>query len=418
MMAAKKPRPGFKIVSTKYRGDYEIPESWDFPKLGKNLKLAYGKGLIEDNRSNEGFPVYGSGGIIGKHSEYLCKGSGIIVSRKGSLGNTYYEKNNFWPIDTVYYITKKETKNNLEFTYYLLQFLKLENYAIVTAQPGISRDEIYTILVRLPPIPQQEKIGEILENIDVYLNQLEKSIQHYRLLKQGLMQKLLIRGINHFDFKTVKWWFGKTLEIPQDWSYSELENFVGLPAGDYFPLDDFEDNGIPVLKIDNIMYGKTDWENCTYLSEKYSKDGNFIFLQKDDIVLALNRPITNNKIKVAKLTNEDVPSILYQRVGKFEFLDNTKLNREFFYHFLNGFFFKQLITRIQIGSDQPYIKTTELLKQKIPIPKKIIEQEKIAEILTNMDNQIINLEFKKNRFKEIKKSLMQKLLTGEIRVKV
>ena len=154
-----KAKPGYQIIKTKYRGNFEIPEKWDLKKFGEKIKLEYGHALTKEQRDNNGFSVYGSGGIVGSNSKSNVKGPGIIIARKGSLGNVFFESDNFWVIDTVYYISKEQTKEFLKFLYYLLIHLKLEKYKIVTAHPGISRDEVYTILIKLPTNKEQEKIA-------------------------------------------------------------------------------------------------------------------------------------------------------------------------------------------------------------------------------------------------------------------
>jgi len=183
--------PKFKNVSTKFGRNDEIPESWNFTKLGNVLQLEYGEGLVEEKRSNSGYAVYGSGGLIGYHKEFLKKGPGIIVARKGSLGNVFFVLDSFWAIDTVYYITKEQTTEDLHFLFYLLQHIHLENYAIVTAQPGISREEVYTIYVKIPPISEQQKIASILSNVDFQIQKQQEYKSKLETLKKGLMQKLL-----------------------------------------------------------------------------------------------------------------------------------------------------------------------------------------------------------------------------------
>ena len=78
------------------------------------------------------------------------------------------------------------------------------------------------------------------------------------------------------------------------------------------------------------MYGWIDWANQTYLPKEYLNSHSHLLLKEGDIVLALNRPITNNQVKVGMVGNHDSPSILYQRVGKFEFL-STNLENNFYY---------------------------------------------------------------------------------------
>ena len=95
-------------------------KNWQKTKLGDFVVLNYGKGLPERDRIAGLYPVYGSAGVVDTNKDYLVEGPGIIVGRKGSVGEIYYSDKNYFPIDTVYYIIKGE-KYNLRFLYYLLK---------------------------------------------------------------------------------------------------------------------------------------------------------------------------------------------------------------------------------------------------------------------------------------------------------
>jgi type I restriction enzyme S subunit len=120
-------------------------------------------------------------------------------------------------------------------------------------------------------------------------------------------------------------------EVPNDWQINSIGKFIKVISGEYFSYNEFVDSGVRVLKIDNVMYGKIDWENQTFLPKRYLESHKELVLKKGDIVIALNRPITNNEIKVAKLSQEDTPSILYQRVGKIEFNEGITVDPDFLY---------------------------------------------------------------------------------------
>lgn len=81
-----------------------VPKGWVTNRLENILELAYGKALKKTERTNGDYPVYGSGGVDGTHNEYLVKGPGIIVGRKGTVGSLHWENKNFYPIDTVFFV--------------------------------------------------------------------------------------------------------------------------------------------------------------------------------------------------------------------------------------------------------------------------------------------------------------------------
>ena len=202
-------------------------------------------------------------------------------------------------------------------------------------------------------------------------------------------------------------------EFSEDWEQKKFKDIYNVKSGYGFKLNEYSSTGIPLIKIDNIGYGRIKWDNISYLPEEYKDSYSDIVLEKDDILLALNRPITNNKLKIAMLKETDIPAILYQRVGKI-IVDKT-CNKLFSYYLLNNVVF-DFVLRESKGSDQPFISTEELKKVKFNIPL-IEEQEKIASFFSLIDNKISLQSEKVEALKGYKKGMIQKIFSRELRFK-
>ena len=157
-------------------------------KKGKELfELAYGKGLSEKERDGGKYPVYGSNGIVGNHSKFLVKGPGIIIGRKGSIGEINYVKGNFWPIDTTYYI-KPLKEMNFIYLYYLLKSYNLKLNKS-TAIPGLNRNDVYSINFIDPPLALQQKFANIVGKVEKLKEKQKQSSEEINNLFNALMQK-------------------------------------------------------------------------------------------------------------------------------------------------------------------------------------------------------------------------------------
>lgn len=134
--------------------------------LGDEIELAYGKGLPQRSRIPGEFPVFGSNGQVDTHNESLLNGPGIIVGRKGSVGEVIWTNKDFWPIDTTYYVKLKNQDDNLKYWYYQLKTLGLNHLNSHSAIPGLNRDVAYAkpVIKRAPD--EQKKIADILGTID------------------------------------------------------------------------------------------------------------------------------------------------------------------------------------------------------------------------------------------------------------
>ena len=123
-----------------------IPEGWEVKALGEILELNYGKALKQEDRRGGNVPVYGSSGVVGYHDTPLVNGPGIIVGRKGNVGSVFWSDEDFYPIDTVYFVTSKMP---LRFLFYDLQTKNfLNNDAAV---PGLNRNQAYSLKTVTPP---------------------------------------------------------------------------------------------------------------------------------------------------------------------------------------------------------------------------------------------------------------------------
>ena len=139
---------------------------WPHVRLGDMLSLEYGKSLPAHARDPHGeFPVAGSNGPDGKHTSAFVSSPGIAVGRKGSAGKVYWYENDFWPIDTTYYVVPK-LSFDMRWAYYLLSHLRLDRLATTTGVPGLNRNDAYSLEISLPPLSEQCRIVEILDQVD------------------------------------------------------------------------------------------------------------------------------------------------------------------------------------------------------------------------------------------------------------
>ncbi|MGN5533873.1 restriction endonuclease subunit S [Acinetobacter sp. Lyrl_1] len=205
-------------------------------------------------------------------------------------------------------------------------------------------------------------------------------------------------------------------EFDGDWNSIAIGHFLKIKSGLGFKAEEYTtEEEIRLLQIENVGYGAVKWtHNVKFVPSNYLELHRDLVLNEGDLVLALNRPVTNDQLKIAKLTKEDTPSILYQRVGKLDFLKKD-FDRDFIFQiFLKDV--KSYVLNSSIGSDQPFISTTDLYKHKLSIPSKE-EQTKIAAFLSAVDEKISQLTQKHQLLSQYKQGMMQKLFSQEIRFK-
>ena len=121
----------------------EVPEGWTVKALGELVELAYGKALRATDRKGGPIPVYGSNGQIGWHDEGLVAGPGIVVGRKGNPGVVTWAHNDFFPIDTTFYVVPRDGNGGLPFLFFALTNQDLPSVSADSAVPGLNRNLAY-----------------------------------------------------------------------------------------------------------------------------------------------------------------------------------------------------------------------------------------------------------------------------------
>ena len=159
--------------------------------LGDVIELIYGKGLKAEIRSGTDYPVIGSNGVVGYHSEFLVEGPGIVIGRKGTLGKVIYLWDNFFPIDTTYYIKSKVESAGLFYEYFLLKTLNFEDMNSDSAVPGLNRDIALSTEIKIVPL---EKLSEFNQFTSTFIDKLRKNTKQIHTLEKlwdTLLPKLM-----------------------------------------------------------------------------------------------------------------------------------------------------------------------------------------------------------------------------------
>lgn len=216
-------------------------------QLKDAIELAYGKSLPARNRKEGTVPVYGSGGIGGYHNVPLVEGPGIVIGRKGTVGSVYFEKNDFFPIDTVYFVRPKEEVITLEYAYYLLKNLPLASLNSDAAVPGLNRDRAYSLPVRLPSLEQQ---GQVVKVLSQYDDLIENNRRRIRLLEETahLLYRewfVYLRFPGHEQVKI-------TDGVPHGWTKEPLENLLVLQRGFDLPVSKRVEGEVPIYASTGI----------------------------------------------------------------------------------------------------------------------------------------------------------------------
>ncbi len=163
-----------------------VPEGWNKKPLKQVATLNYGKALKAEVRVPGLFPVYGSSGEVGSHEKPLVKGPGIVVGRKGNVGSIYWANTDFYPIDTVYFVSAEESSL---FLYHALKNVQFINTDV--AVPGLNRDMAYSREILIPDGKNYHRFMSEVQPIQEQVNKLQDYNDKLAQARDLLLPKLM-----------------------------------------------------------------------------------------------------------------------------------------------------------------------------------------------------------------------------------
>jgi len=299
---------------------------------------------------------------------------------------------------------------SLEFKKYMFhspivlnQFSKLSQGA---TRFTLKKSSFQKVKLPLPPLPEQQKIAAILTSVDKKIEVIDEQIAKGETLKKGLMQKLLSEGIGHTEFKESE--LGR---IPREWEIvrlGDIANVIDPHPSHRAPKEDI--NGYPFVGIGDISEnGDINLEKCRKVSLESVKEQNeAVSIKEGDI--GFGRVATVGK--VVRFKKYNFPFALSPTMA---LIKNKNVDNTFLYQYLSSNMTSKQFGNLTSGSTRISLGIQNLRKIAFVLPP-LPEQKQIATILSTADEKLETLREKRARYERLKKGLMQKLLTGEVRV--
>ena len=422
-----------------------LPEGWKRVRLGEVCKVQCGFAFKSEEFSEEGIPIIKVTNIsdqrvtlndkdsylpsykIKFYQDFIIKEKDILVALSGSVGKIGIAKDIKVALlnqRVGRFIINSKVINNT-FVFFLLSKNEFYNFILnnsaSSAQPNISPSFVESFEIILPPLPEQQKIAEILETVDNAIEKTDAIIEKYRRIKKGLMADLLT---------------GKIRLIPYGHSKAEGEEspLLTSPEAKKFVIGDKTFVAVPNQKWRNTPIGKIpeDWEvrklgeigEIIYgerLSEQeYVEDGTSIVYGTTGIIAKTEKYLGVGETIVLPRKGS-IDNKFYVESGQKFFVIDTAFylrfnskeasNIKFVYYFL----YQINLELLNEATGVPSLNRENLKIIFLPLPP-LPEQQLIADVLSQVD-EVIEKEIQyKEKLERIKKGLMEDLLTGKVRV--
>ena len=311
-------------------------------------------------------------------------GGEVLIAKRGDIGKVYLfqAKTTFATLAPNLYLLKLNEQVHSTYLYYYLKSINgqkaLKDINASTSLGALYKEDVKNLYILYPPIAEQRAIAEALSDVDGLIAALDKKIDKKRLLKQGAMQQLLT-GKKRLPGFTDKWIEKKLGKI------SHIK--TGGRNGDQ--------------AVENGKYPFFVRSQKVYAIDTYSFDGEAILVPGEG----------------------GIGNIFHYINGKFDFHQRVYKISDFadeacgkFIYFYMSRYFGEYALSLTVKATVDSLRLPTFEEFVICMPSDIKEQRAIATILSDMDKEIADLEAQRDKYRLLKSGMMQKLLTGQIRL--
>ena len=373
-----------------------FPTNWSLVKLGDVTEFVYGKGLIKSKRNTDGkFPVYGSNGVVGFHNEYLVEGPCLVIGRKGAAGEVHLSNKDCWPIDTTYYIKSSE-KYSINYLYYILKKLRLASLDKSTAIPGLNRNDAYKLSIPLPPLQEQkkivEKIEELFSGLDSGVASLKKAKEQISLYRQSVLASAFSGKFTqstqrqaHSGSLTAEPKVEYSTQLTGGWKWISLKELSSVLGDGLHGTPRYsEDGSYYFINGNNLSDGRVEIKaNTKRVTEeeyqKYKKP-----LNERTVFVSINGTIGNT----AFFNGEKI--ILGKSACYFNLKENT--DKRYIRYYLKTQRFINYANKTATGSTIKNVSLQAMRELEVPVPQTLQLQTQIVEEIEKRFSEADNLE--------------------------
>ena len=385
-----------------------IPQEWEVKRLGEICTyFKSGEGITSKDISENGqYPVYGGNGLRGyTDKKYTHDGPYILIGRQGALcGNINYVTGKCYISEHAIAV---QTKGDLSWLRYKLDFWNLNRYSESSAQPGLSVEKLVRYKLTVPPLAEQRKIAEVLGVWDEAIEKQARLIEKLALRKRALMQRLLSAKLRLPGFS-------------EPWEKVKLGDIGHFLSSNTLSRDCLNEQ---IGNIKNIHYGDILIKlptivDASFIHIPYVNDDVIVksdYLKNGDIIFADTAEDYTVGKAIEIINIQAIPVTSGLHTIPFRPKSGIFVNRFLGYYVNSTDYRRQLQPLIQ-GIKVYSISKTALCKTTLKIPT-LSEQTAIAEVLTAADREIELAKEKLERLRRQKRGLMQQLLTGKRRIK-
>ena len=241
-------------------------------KFAEVLEIKNGKNQKQVENPNGKYPIYGSGGVMGRADAYICEADTVIVGRKGTINNPIYVDEPFWNVDTAFGLVANKELLLPKYLYYFCCYFDFESLNTTVTIPSLTKANLLNIEINIPSITEQRQVVGTLNKISELISLRKTQISKLEQLAQSRFIEM----------------FGDPVSNPYGYPkvpLSELAEIKIGPFGSLLHKEDYIVNGHALVNPSHIVDGKISIDNEFTVSDEKFNELSAYHLQIGDVVM-------------------------------------------------------------------------------------------------------------------------------------
>jgi type I restriction enzyme S subunit len=384
----------------------ELPKGWSSTEFEAVCNIISGKNQKNVVTENGRYPIYGSGGVIGRANEFLCDEGTTIVGRKGTINKPIFVSEKFWNVDTAFGLSPYPGIDPKLFYMFCLgyNFKKLDKSTTI---PSLAKTDLLQIPFPLPPHPEQQrivaKIEELFSSLDKGIERLKDAQAQLKIYRQAVLKWAFEGKLTNKNVKDG--------ELPEGWKILKLNEIATIFIGST-PSRNIQEywNG----SINWVSSGEVVFKHITSTKERITKLG----LEKSSCKVHMPGTVVLAMIGEGKTRGQaailKIPAAHNQNTASIEL--NEDYIPELLYYYLR--FTYQKNRNIGSGNNQKALNKERVGNFDIPIPQNISEQtvivSEIESRLSVCDKLEESIEQSLLQAESLRQSILKKAFEGKL----
>lgn len=356
-------------------------------KFADVLEIKNGRNQRQVENPDGRYPIYGSGGVMGRADDYICEAETVVIGRKGSINNPIFVNEPFWNVDTAFGLIAKRDVLLPKYLYYFCVNFDFEKLNTTVTIPSLTKANLLQIEIALPTLEEQKKVVDILDKVTNLAELRQQQLAKLDELAKARFVEMFGDESNPFRWPIVD---------VKDIAYVQVG--VVIKPAQYYTDKEHGTRTFRSLNIGPMYVKDADW---VYFSEEGNRKNQKSILKENDLLVVRSGAPGTACVVTEEYAGCNAVDVIIAHP------DLTKVNPFFLCAYTNLPHGKKQIDEGVGGAAQQHFNVGKYNKMRIILPP-LEMQKKYKMFLEQVNKSKLSIKKSLEQVETLKKSLMQK----------